>query len=114
MILVILFNNNARSTPFADVYRNRLSDGRTQFFVAYIQDRLFTGERQIMIINTLHDTGRGLTMMNQYGSVETTLDLGSFDFVIDGVESVLDSSHINLQLMIIMLYYGHIKLILIN
>ena len=55
----------------------------------YIQDRLFTGERQIMIINTLHDTGRGLTMMNQYGSVETTLDLGSFDFVIDGVESVL-------------------------
>ena len=31
---------------------NRLSDGRTQFFVAYIQDRLFTGERQIMIINT--------------------------------------------------------------
>ena len=84
-----LFNNNARSTPFADVYRNRLSDGRTQFFVAYIQDRLFTGERQIMIINTLHDTGRGLTMMNQYGSIETTLDLGSFDFVIDGIESVL-------------------------
>ena len=28
-----LFNNNARSTPFADVYRNRLSDGRAQFFV---------------------------------------------------------------------------------
>ena len=84
-----LFNNNARSTPFADVYRNRLDDGRVQFFVAYIQDRLFTGERQIMIVNTLHDTGRGLTMMNQYGSVETTLDLGSFDFVIDGVESVL-------------------------
>ena len=84
-----LFNNNARSTPFADVYRNRLSDGRAQFFVAYIQDRLFTGERQIMIINTLHDTGKGLTMMNQYGSVETTLDLGSFDFVIDGIESVL-------------------------
>ena len=82
-----LFNNNARSTPFADVYRNRLSDGK--FFVGYIQDRLFTGERQIMIINTLHDTGRGLTMMNQYGSVETTLDLGSFDFVIEGVESVL-------------------------
>ena len=66
-----------------------MSDGRAQFFVAYIQDRLFTGERQIMIVNTLHDTGRGLTMMNQYGSIETTLDLGSFDFVIDGVESVL-------------------------
>ena len=42
-----------------------------------------------MIINTLHDTGRGQTMMNQYGDIETVLDLGSFDFVIDGVESVL-------------------------
>ena len=84
-----LFNNNPRSTPYADVYRNRLSDGRTQFFVAYIQDRLFTGERQIMIVNTLHDTGKGITMMNQYGSVETTLDLGTFDYVIEGIESVL-------------------------
>ena len=84
-----LFNNNPRSTPYADVYRNRLSDGRTQFFVAYIQDRLFTGERQIMIVNTLHDTGKGVSMMNQYGSVETTLDLGTFDYVIDGIESVL-------------------------
>ena len=73
--MTLVINNNARSTPFADVYRNRLSDGSAQFFVGYIQDRLFTGERQIMIINTLHDTGRGLTMMNQYGSVETTLDL---------------------------------------
>ena len=24
-----IFNNNARSTPYADVYRNALSDGRT-------------------------------------------------------------------------------------
>ena len=84
-----LFNNNARSTPFADVYRNRLSDGRAQFFVAYIQDRLFTGERQILIINTLHDTGRGLTMMNQYGSVETTLDLGSFELLISSSEGMI-------------------------
>ena len=45
-------------------------------FFALISDRLFTGERQITIINTLHDTGRGQTMMNQYGDMETVLDLG--------------------------------------
>ena len=42
-------------------------------------------------------------MMNQYGSIETTLDLGSFDFI-DGVESVL-RFFLNLQLMITTLYY---------
>ena len=84
-----IFNNNARSTPYADVYRNALSDGRTQMFFALVSDRLFTGERQFSIINTLHDTGRGQTMLNQYGDMETVLDLGTFDYVIDGNESVL-------------------------
>ena len=84
-----IFNNNPRSTPYADVYRNALSDGRTQMFFALVSDRLFTGERQITIVNTLHDTGRGQTMLNQYGDIDTVLDLGSFDYVIDGNESVL-------------------------
>ena len=84
-----IFNNNARSTPYADVYRNALSDGRTQMFFALVSDRLFTGERQITIVNTLHDTGRGQTMLNQYGDIDTVLDLGSFDYAIDGNESVL-------------------------
>jgi len=84
-----IFNNNARSTPYADVYRNALSDGRTQMFFALVSDRLFTGERQITIVNTLHDTGKGQTMLNQYGDIDTVLDLGSFDYAIDGNESVL-------------------------
>ena len=84
-----IFNNNARSTPYADVYRNALTDGRTQMFFALVSDRLFTGERQFSIINTLHDTGRGQTMLNQYGDMETVLDLGSFDYAIEGNESVL-------------------------
>ena len=58
-------------------------------FFALVSDRLFTGERQITIINTLHDTGKGQTMLNQYGDIETVLDLGSFDYVIEGNESVL-------------------------
>ena len=84
-----IFNNNARSTPYADVFRNSLSDGRTQMFFALVSDRLFTGERQITIINTLHDTGRGQTMLNQYGDIDTVLDLGSFDYVTEGNESIL-------------------------
>ena len=84
-----IFNNNARTTPYADVYRNALSDGRTQMFFALVSDRLFTGERQITIVNTLHDTGKGQTMLNQYGDLETVLDLGTFDYVIEGNESVL-------------------------
>ena len=58
-------------------------------FFALVSDRLFTGERQITIVNTLHDTGRGQTMLNQYGDLETVLDLGTFDYVIEGNESVL-------------------------
>ena len=84
-----IFNNNARTTPYADVYRNALSDGRTQMFFALVSDRLFTGERQITIVNTLHDTGKGQTMLNQYGDLETVLDLGTFDYAIEGNESVL-------------------------
>ena len=83
------FNNNARTTKFEEIFRGRLSNNRAQKFIAYIRDRLFTGERQLMIVNALYDTGRGFAMINQYGSLDTVLDLGSFDSVIEGAESVL-------------------------
>jgi len=83
------FNNNARTTKFEEVFRGRLGNNRAQKFIAYIQDRLFTGERQIMLVNALYDTGRGFAMINQYGALDTVLDLGSFDSVIEGAESVL-------------------------
>ena len=83
------FNSNPRSTPYSDVWRQRLGDGRSQAFVIYIQDRLYTGERQILRVNAVHDTGRGISMLNQYGDVWSVLDLGDFDYVIDGNESIL-------------------------
>ena len=46
-------------------------------FFALVSDRLFTGERQITIVNTLHDTGKGQTMLNQYGDIETVLRFGN-------------------------------------
>ena len=83
------FNNNARTTPFEEVFRGRFENNRAQRFVAYIRDRLFTGERQLMLINAVYDTGRGFAMINQYGSVHTVIDLGSFDAVIEGTEAVI-------------------------
>ena len=83
------FNNNPRSTPYTDVWRQRTADGRTQSFIIYIQDRTYTGERQITRVDAVHDTGRGYSMINQYGDIYSVLDLGDFDYVIDGDESVL-------------------------
>ena len=84
------FNNNARTTPYGEVFRKRIVDGRAQKFIVYVKDRLFTGERQLMLITVLNDIGRGISMMNQYGRVESVLDLGSFDYVVDGIEGVLN------------------------
>jgi hypothetical protein len=84
------FNNNARSTPYGEVFRKRVADGRAQKFIVYTKDRLFTGERQLMMVTVLNDLGRGIAMMNQYGRVESVLDLGSFDYVIDGSEGILN------------------------
>ena len=83
------FNNNARTTKFEEVFRGRFANNRAQKFVAYIRDRLFTGERQIMLVNAVYDTGRGFAMINQYGSVHTAIDLGSFDASIEGAEAVI-------------------------
>jgi hypothetical protein len=83
------FNNNPRTTPFTEVFRKRLEDGRAQKFIVYVRDRLYNRERQIMIVSVLNDIGRGVSMINQYGRVESVLDLGSFDYVIDGAEGVL-------------------------
>jgi len=84
------FNNTARSTPYAEVFRKRVADGRAQKFITYVKDRLFVGERQLMMVTVLNDIGRGIAMMNQYGRVESVLDLGSFDYVIDGSEGILN------------------------
>ena len=83
------FNSNARSTRFADVHTHRAADGRLQKFVTYVRDRSFTGERQLMMVTVYNDIGRGFSMINQYGRVESVLDLGSFDYRLDGSDGVL-------------------------
>ena len=42
-----------------------------------------------MVNTVLTDSGRGVAMINSYGAVDTVLDLGTFDYAIDGTEGVL-------------------------
>ena len=46
-------------------------------------DTRFSGEKEIIQINLLHDGSTGYMM--KFGRVETAIDLGDFDFSVSGV-----------------------------
>jgi hypothetical protein len=81
------FNSNPRPTNYSEVHRFLLTDARAQKNFIYIRDKRYTSQRQLLISTLIHDVGLG--HMNQYGRVETTYDMGSFDFSIDGSEGIL-------------------------
>ena len=90
------FNSNPRPTRFSEVSRFNVAnvkifnteDIRSQKYIAYIRDKRFIQERQVIILTTLFDD-IGNCYLNQYGRVETTYDMGSFDLNVDGTEGVL-------------------------
>ena len=84
------FNDNARTDAFMSVGTFNLASIRYKKFVAFIRDKRYTKERQMMIVSSLHDD-TGNIYLNQYGRVETPSDageygndLGSFDMDISG------------------------------
>jgi len=81
------FNSNPRSARFSEVHRFLLTDARAQKYITYVSDRRYTSQRQLMLVSLIHDGGIGY--LNQYSRLESTYDLGSFDFVIEGSEGVL-------------------------
>ena len=81
------FNSNPRSTRFSVAHRFLLTDARAQKYVTYVSDRRYTGQRQLMLVSLIHDGGIGY--LNQYARLESTYDLGSFDFIVDGSEGIL-------------------------
>jgi hypothetical protein len=82
------FNSNPRPTRFSEVYRYDLGNIRSQKYITYIKDKRYFGERQLLLVTTLRDdVGNGY--LNQYARVESTYDMGSFDFAIEGGEGVL-------------------------
>ncbi len=83
------FQDQPRSTAFSEVGRFSITGNKENRFMVYVKDRLFTGERQLMMVNALFDPISGQSMINQYGQVDTVRDLGSMDTDVDGTEAVL-------------------------
>ena len=71
------FNNNARTDAFMSVDTFNLASVRYRKYIAFIRDKRFTKERQILLVSSLHDDS-GNIFLNQYGRVETNTDLGEF------------------------------------
>ena len=82
-----LFNSEPRSTRFSNVGTFALDSANARKFITFVRDRRFTGERQIYLVTLLHDGTFGY--INQYGRVDTTGDMGSFDFTVSGEQGVL-------------------------
>ena len=78
------FNSDPRSTRYSAVDTFLLSDARYRKMFAYVRDRRYTDERQVSIISLLHDDSNGY--INNYGRVDSSYDMGSFDFTISGSE----------------------------
>ena len=81
------FNSSPRPFSFSVVDTFSLSDVRSQKYITYVRDKRYNAQRQLMIVDLLHDNSRGY--LNQYGRVETHYDQGSFDFAISGSEAQL-------------------------
>jgi len=81
------FNSNPRPTRFSVIDTFSLSDARYRKLFVYVRDRRFFNERQLSIVSLLHDGFNAY--INNYGKVETSYDMGYFDFVISGDEGNL-------------------------
>jgi hypothetical protein len=80
------FNSNPRTTQFSIVDTFNL-DSRSVKFLIFVKDRRFTSQKQVSLVSLVHDGSTAY--INQYGTVDTYYDMGSFDFNISGVEGNL-------------------------
>ena len=81
------FNDLPRATAFSDVFEFNINDIDGIKFYVLLFDTRFSGEKQIIQVNLLHDESLGYMM--KFGRVETTIDLGDFDFSVSGVNGNL-------------------------
>ena len=81
------FNSFPRPTKFSEIYRFVLSSVTSQKIILFIRDKTLTNQRQSLIINSVNDNFT--FYINQYGRVETSYDMGSFDYIVDGTDGVL-------------------------
>jgi len=76
------FNSNPRATRFSVVDEFRLDEFKFKKYFIYTSNKLFTTDRQSIIVNLLQDGSYGY--LNQYGRVETLNPHGYFDFTVFG------------------------------
>ena len=81
------FNSNPRGTQYSTVRSFSLSEIRSKKVFTLIRDRRYYTQRQLMIVDLLHDNTFGY--ISQYGRVETNYDQGSFEFAITGSQGEL-------------------------
>jgi hypothetical protein len=81
------FNSNPRPTRYSIVDTFLLTDARYRKLFVYVRDQRYFNERQLSIVSLLHDDF--YAYINNYGRVETSYDMGYFDFVIFGTEGNL-------------------------
>ena len=76
------FNSNPRPTRFSVVDEFKLDDFKYRKYFIHTANKLFTDDRQSIIVNLLQDKNYG--WLNQYGRVETDRTHGYFDFTVFG------------------------------
>ena len=81
------FNDEPRPEKFSIVHKFDINQRFKKFFT-FVRDKRFTDERQSLMVSILHNKSQA--WINQYGRVESVLDLGSFDFGISGTEGQLE------------------------
>ena len=81
-----LFNSEERPTRFSVVKKFPI-DQRSKKIFTFVRDKLYTGERQASFVSVIHDSENAT--INNYARVDSVLDLGSFDFGINGSEGEL-------------------------
>ena len=83
------FSSKPRQEPWAEVARYDIANNKENRFIVYVKDRLYTDERQIMMVNALFDPISGKSMLNQYASVDSVIQLGQMDTAVDGTDAIL-------------------------
>ena len=77
-----LFNSNPRPTPFEIISTFNVNRSRAQKFITLVKDRRYLKQRQLMIVDMIHDGSIGY--FNEYARLETAYDQGTFDFSVFG------------------------------
>ena len=81
------FNSNPRPTPWSIAAEFDLGTVRAIKYFAFIKDRRFTGQRQLQVIDLVHNNSQ--IYLNQYGRIESVYNMGSFDSNILGTKGRL-------------------------